>query len=71
MLLGATLWIKSYLLSTLGFEFTSSVLVGVVDNFELPRVDVEDGSYEDVLELYAWVFAAFEKDAFIFDVELL
>jgi hypothetical protein len=64
------LWVKKRVLAPLCLELAAGVLVGVVDYFELAGVDVEDGSDEDVLELYACVFATFEEDAFVFEVEL-
>lgn len=69
-LLKVMLWIKGGLLSSLRFEFAASVLICEVYNFELSWVDVEDGSDEDVFKFDACVFAAFEEDAFIFDVVL-
>lgn len=57
-------------LCPLGFELGAGVLVGVVYNFELARVDVEDGSREDVFKLNACILAPFEEDPFILQVEL-
>ena len=47
------------LLSPLGFEFTASVFICVVDYFKLAGVDVQDCSSEDVFELDTRIFASF------------
>lgn len=64
------LWVEKRVLAALCLEFAAGVFVGIVDYFELAGVDVEDGSDEDVLELDACVFATFEENAFVFEVEL-
>ena len=58
------------ILSSLCFELAAGVLIGVVDYFQLSAVDVEYGSHEDVLKVYACIFASFQENAFIFDVVL-
>lgn len=58
------------LLGALDFELGSGELICKVDHLQLPRVDVEHGAYEDVLELEGGILAAFEEDTLVLDVEL-
>lgn len=58
------------LLGALDFELGAGELISEIDHLQLPRVDIEDGSYEDVLQLQGSVLATLEEDPLILDVEL-
>ena len=58
------------ILSLLFFEPAPGVFVSEVNNFELPRVDIEDGADEDIFELYGRILGFFKEHPFIFEIVL-
>lgn len=61
---------REMVLSLLFFEPASGVVVGEVNNFELPGVDIEDGADEDIFELYGRILGFFEEHPFVLQVIL-
>lgn len=64
------LGIDQGVLPSLRLELAAGVLIGEVDDLELPGVDVEDGPHEDVLEGDAGVLALLEEGPLVLDIIL-
>jgi hypothetical protein len=54
----------------LDLEFAASELIGEIDDFELARIDVENSTNKDILELKHAILAALKENTLILNVEL-